>query len=41
VRLESDPDPVRVRAAWVSDADITAMAASCTAAAPVLAEVAA
>jgi S-DNA-T family DNA segregation ATPase FtsK/SpoIIIE len=29
VRLESDPDPVRVRAAWVSDADITAMAAIC------------
>jgi len=25
VRLESDPDPVRVRAAWVSDADIRAM----------------
>ena len=25
VRLESDPDPVRVRAAWVSDDDITAM----------------
>jgi S-DNA-T family DNA segregation ATPase FtsK/SpoIIIE len=29
VRLESDPDPVRVRAAWVSDADIEAMAAGC------------
>ena len=29
VRLESDPDPVRVRAAWVSDDDITAMAAAC------------
>jgi len=41
VRLESDPDPVRVRAAWVSDADITAMAASCTLAAPALVEVAA
>ncbi len=27
VRLEADPDPVRVRAAWVSDADITAMTA--------------
>jgi S-DNA-T family DNA segregation ATPase FtsK/SpoIIIE len=27
VRLETDPDPVRVRAAWVTDADITAMAA--------------
>jgi DNA segregation ATPase FtsK/SpoIIIE, S-DNA-T family len=25
VRIESDPDPVRVRAAWVSDDDITAM----------------
>jgi DNA segregation ATPase FtsK/SpoIIIE, S-DNA-T family len=39
VRLESDPDPVRVRAAWVADADIRAMADLC--AAPVLAEVAA
>jgi DNA segregation ATPase FtsK/SpoIIIE, S-DNA-T family len=29
VRLETDPDPVRVRAAWVSDDDITAMAATC------------
>ena len=29
VRLESDPDPIRVRAAWVSDADIQAMVASC------------
>src|SRR5262245_32575112 len=29
VRLEADPDPIRVRAAWVSDADIQAMAASC------------
>ena len=27
VRLETDPDPVRVRAAWVSDDDIRAMAA--------------
>jgi S-DNA-T family DNA segregation ATPase FtsK/SpoIIIE len=26
VRLEADPDPVRVRAAWVSDEDIRAMA---------------
>ena len=26
VRLEADPDPVRVRAAWVADADIRAMA---------------
>jgi hypothetical protein len=25
MRLETDPDPVRVRAAWVSDNDITAM----------------
>jgi DNA segregation ATPase FtsK/SpoIIIE, S-DNA-T family len=25
VRLENNPDPVRVRAAWVSDPDITAM----------------
>ena len=29
VRLESDPDPVRVRAAWVSDPDIRAMADLC------------
>ncbi len=29
VRLETDPDPVRVRAAWVSDDDIIAMAATC------------
>jgi S-DNA-T family DNA segregation ATPase FtsK/SpoIIIE len=28
VRLEASPDPVRVRAAYVSDADIMAMAAS-------------
>ena len=39
VRLESDPDPVRVRAAWVADADIRAMAELC--ASPVLTEVAA
>jgi S-DNA-T family DNA segregation ATPase FtsK/SpoIIIE len=26
IRLEADPDPVRVRAGWVSDADIRAMA---------------
>jgi S-DNA-T family DNA segregation ATPase FtsK/SpoIIIE len=31
VRLETDPDPVRVRAAWVSDEDIRAMADSCAA----------
>jgi S-DNA-T family DNA segregation ATPase FtsK/SpoIIIE len=31
VRLEADPDPVRVRAAWVSDADIRTMADQCTA----------
>jgi DNA segregation ATPase FtsK/SpoIIIE, S-DNA-T family len=29
VRLEADLDPVRARAAWVADADIRAMAASC------------
>jgi DNA segregation ATPase FtsK/SpoIIIE, S-DNA-T family len=29
VRLETDPDPVRVRAAWVADEDIRGMAASC------------
>jgi DNA segregation ATPase FtsK/SpoIIIE, S-DNA-T family len=29
VRLEADPDPVRVRAGWVTDADIRAMAAQC------------
>jgi S-DNA-T family DNA segregation ATPase FtsK/SpoIIIE len=28
VRLEADPDPVRVRAAWVSDTDIRAMCAA-------------
>ena len=27
LRLEADPDPVRVRAAFVSDADIRAMTA--------------
>jgi S-DNA-T family DNA segregation ATPase FtsK/SpoIIIE len=31
VRLEADPDPVRVRAGWVTDADIRAMAAQCAA----------
>jgi S-DNA-T family DNA segregation ATPase FtsK/SpoIIIE len=30
VRLEADPDPVRVRAEWVSDADIQAMTAAAT-----------
>jgi S-DNA-T family DNA segregation ATPase FtsK/SpoIIIE len=30
VRLEADPDPVRVRAGWVSDADIWDMAQQCT-----------
>jgi S-DNA-T family DNA segregation ATPase FtsK/SpoIIIE len=30
IRLEADPDPVRVRAAWVSDEDIRAMAEACT-----------
>jgi S-DNA-T family DNA segregation ATPase FtsK/SpoIIIE len=29
VRLESDPDPVRVRAGWVTDQDIRDMAAGC------------
>ena len=29
VRLEDDPDPVRVRAGWVSDTDICALAAAC------------
>ncbi len=28
VRLETDPDPARVRAAWVSDPDIRAMVAA-------------
>jgi S-DNA-T family DNA segregation ATPase FtsK/SpoIIIE len=31
VRLETDPDPVRVRAGWVSDDDIRTMAADCAA----------
>jgi S-DNA-T family DNA segregation ATPase FtsK/SpoIIIE len=31
VRLEADPDPVRVRAAWVTDHDIRTMAATCIA----------
>ena len=31
IRLEASPDPVRVRAAFVSDTDIQAMAAACTA----------
>jgi DNA segregation ATPase FtsK/SpoIIIE, S-DNA-T family len=29
VRLEADPDPARVRAGWVSDADIRVLAAAC------------
>jgi S-DNA-T family DNA segregation ATPase FtsK/SpoIIIE len=29
VRLKTDPDPVRVRAAWVSDADILALVGQC------------
>jgi S-DNA-T family DNA segregation ATPase FtsK/SpoIIIE len=29
VRVEADPDPVRVRAGWVCDADIRALAAAC------------
>jgi len=29
VRLEGDPDPVRTRAGWVSDADIRTLAAEC------------
>jgi hypothetical protein len=29
VRLESDPDPVRVRAGWVSDLDIRDLADRC------------
>jgi S-DNA-T family DNA segregation ATPase FtsK/SpoIIIE len=29
VRLEADPDPVRVRAGWVTDADICALADAC------------
>jgi S-DNA-T family DNA segregation ATPase FtsK/SpoIIIE len=35
VRLEAAPDPVRVRAAFVSDADIRAMTATCTASADI------
>jgi DNA segregation ATPase FtsK/SpoIIIE, S-DNA-T family len=31
VRLESDPDPVRVRAGWVTDADIRVMTDQCAA----------
>jgi S-DNA-T family DNA segregation ATPase FtsK/SpoIIIE len=38
VRLETDPDPIRVRTAWVTDADIRDMAAAC-APAPDLADV--
>jgi len=37
VRLEGDPDPVRVRAAFVSDDDIRVMAAACAADTEVLA----
>jgi S-DNA-T family DNA segregation ATPase FtsK/SpoIIIE len=29
VRLEADPDPVRVRAGWISDTDIRDLAARC------------
>jgi DNA segregation ATPase FtsK/SpoIIIE, S-DNA-T family len=29
VRVEADPDPVRVRAGWVTDADIRDLAAAC------------
>ena len=29
IRLEADPDPVRVRAGWISDADIRDLAAWC------------
>ena len=29
VRLEADPDPVRARAGWVTDADIRALAGAC------------
>jgi S-DNA-T family DNA segregation ATPase FtsK/SpoIIIE len=29
VRLEADPDPVRVRAGWVTDADIRDLASQC------------
>jgi S-DNA-T family DNA segregation ATPase FtsK/SpoIIIE len=31
VRAEGNPDPVRVRAGWVSDADIRMMADQCVA----------
>ena len=31
VRLEADPDPVRVRAGWVTDNDIRVMADQCAA----------
>ena len=31
VRLESDPDPVRARAGWVTDADIRDLASQCIA----------
>jgi S-DNA-T family DNA segregation ATPase FtsK/SpoIIIE len=41
VRLEADPDPVRVRATWVSDEDIRAMADHCAAAAAPVRELAA
>jgi S-DNA-T family DNA segregation ATPase FtsK/SpoIIIE len=34
VRVEADPDPVRVRAAWVSDDDIRSMIADAVPAAP-------
>ncbi|HTQ89271.1 MAG TPA: hypothetical protein VMK84_07230 [Streptosporangiaceae bacterium] len=37
IRVEADPDPVRVRAGWVTDADIRAMADQCV---PELARVA-
>jgi S-DNA-T family DNA segregation ATPase FtsK/SpoIIIE len=39
VRLESDPDPVRVRAAWVSDTDIRAMVADLAPVVPELPQV--
>jgi DNA segregation ATPase FtsK/SpoIIIE, S-DNA-T family len=29
IRVEADPDPVRVRAGWVTDTDIRAMASAC------------
>jgi S-DNA-T family DNA segregation ATPase FtsK/SpoIIIE len=34
IRLDTDPDPVRVRAAFVTDTDIRAMAIACTGAEP-------